>query len=83
MEDDQCEIDWIVKDFEWILRVLVYDDDYDVMRIWIDLFVRMNVEMNSKNDVSDYCDENDELSDCVNVIGNENEIDLRGKRIDY
>lgn len=39
----------------------------------------MNVEMNWKNDVNDYYDENDAKNDCVsgsvNVSENENELD--------
>jgi hypothetical protein len=33
MEEAQDEIGWIVKDFEWILMELVYDDYYDEMKI--------------------------------------------------
>ena len=33
MEEAQDEIEWIVKDFEWILMESVYDDYYDEMKI--------------------------------------------------
>jgi hypothetical protein len=59
MEEVRDEIELIVKDFELILMVLVYDEFYDEMILMlmidehevtcvdlIDLFVVMNVEMN-------------------------------------
>ncbi len=76
----------VVKDFDWILMVQVYDDEQDERRILIDdlidLFVGMNVEMNWKNDVNDYYDDFDDLNDYANVIGNDfvNENDLIYKK---
>lgn len=39
--------------------MLEYELEYDGRRIWVDLFVGMNVVMNWKNDANDYYDEND------------------------
>ncbi len=76
MKEDHDEIDLIVKDFEQILMVQVYDDDYDEMMYddLIDLFVGMNVEMNSKNDGNDYYDEDDYVNVIENDFVNENDL---------
>lgn len=64
----------IGKDFEWIWEVWAYDDERNVS---VDLFAAMNDEMSWTNDADDYCDENDDLSDCVSVIGNENDLETK------
>ncbi len=76
MKEDHDEIDLIVKDFEQILMVQVYDDDYDEMMYddLIDLFVGMNVEMNWKNDGNDYYDEDDYVNVIENDFVNENDL---------